>query len=225
MLPHQGHAAAKAIINRLETHKYVDQATRVVIVEFTVFNSMVNVWSAVRISAEMTASGGCTASSEFVTANLYEMVVDLKQGLSLIFRPVVLVEILTLLFYLSYAIVDVVGCYRMGRKECQAHVLEFVPIIHRLNLILYFIRVAIRFVGFTSLPGDVMPDSDMYYDYQTAAILSHLSTGIGAINSYVFGSSARVRRVGGGGRDHGPRIKSGTPTKWYRTCMVDNSVC
>ena len=70
MLPNRGYADAAAIIKDLEVGRYLDRSTRVVTVEFAVYNAMLDLWAVVRLAGEMTPAGGVVPTVELQTHNL-----------------------------------------------------------------------------------------------------------------------------------------------------------
>ena len=70
MLPNRGYADAAAIIEDLEVGRYIDRSTRVITVEFAVYNAMLDLWAVVRLAGEMTPAGGVIPTVELQTHNL-----------------------------------------------------------------------------------------------------------------------------------------------------------
>ncbi|CAF4732790.1 unnamed protein product, partial [Rotaria magnacalcarata] len=61
---------AKAELQNLYDNLWLDRGTRVVFLDFTVYNANINLFCQIKLTVEFPASGGAVASKSFATVKL-----------------------------------------------------------------------------------------------------------------------------------------------------------
>lgn len=64
---------SKSILSELKKWLWIDRGTRVVMIDFTVYNANINLFCIIQLMAEFPATGGVMTSSQFKTVKLLHL--------------------------------------------------------------------------------------------------------------------------------------------------------
>lgn len=172
------HDADQALHNILymKDHGYVDEQTRAVFVDFTVYNPMMNYWSIFRFVAESPKAGGMLMSHQLTTVRLYSVFE------SEILHWLVL-EIIVICFFLYFILEQVPKI----RQEGRAYLKQMSTMAHNANIIAYLLVWGFRFGAIAMLPpqDEIALDSDVFYQFRMASVYKSLSVYFNSLNAFL----------------------------------------
>ncbi|CAF3934368.1 unnamed protein product [Adineta steineri] len=115
---------ATAEVNDLEQNLWLDRGTRVVFLDFTVYNANINLFCQIKLTVEFPASGGAIASKTFSTVKLIRYVSSMDYF-------VLACEIIFVIFTLYYTVEEVLEIkhYRLQYFKVMWNVLDVVIIL------------------------------------------------------------------------------------------------
>ncbi|CAF1188330.1 unnamed protein product [Adineta steineri] len=115
---------ATAEVNDLEQNLWLDRGTRVVFLDFTVYNANINLFCQIKLTVEFPASGGAIASKTFSTVKLIRYVSSMDYF-------VLACEIIFVIFTLYYTVEEVIEIrhYRLQYFKVMWNVLDVVIIL------------------------------------------------------------------------------------------------
>ncbi|CAF4205861.1 unnamed protein product [Rotaria sp. Silwood2] len=99
------HQAAKAQLDSLNANLWLDRGTRVVFLDFTVYNANINLFCQIKLTVEFPASGGAVPSKSFSTVKLIRYVSSMDYF-------VLACEILFVIFTVYYTVEEVLEIAR-----------------------------------------------------------------------------------------------------------------
>ncbi|CAH1773828.1 unnamed protein product [Owenia fusiformis] len=130
---------ARLTLNEMWKNFWIDRQTRVVFIEFTVYNANINIFTVVTLMAEFPASGGIIPYATLHSFRLYMH--EGAQGLYNLACEIIFIIFLGYLIYQQFNV-----CRRVGRKgyfSAGWHVFDFLTIIGSLiAIVMYFMRYA-----------------------------------------------------------------------------------
>lgn len=175
VLPSDADAARETMLN-LQNWGYVDEATRFLSVEFTVYNAMVDVAVVGAVFVEIPAGGSVVPQYDSHTTRLYNLTTSRTT------RSVVL-EVLVCIYFIVYAILAVVRAKQYGVR----YYFGIIKSLHVLNIVLFFLGWVFRFMSLTAAPDadSVIVDSDIFYNFRPAATYNLISVYFTAFNAFL----------------------------------------
>ncbi|EQC37478.1 hypothetical protein SDRG_05081 [Saprolegnia diclina VS20] len=132
-------------IDALRTSKFFDKATRVVLIDFTLYNANTDQQSVVRLVAEHTMSGGLATQADCMTYRLYRNQVA-SDHVRLTLELLVLLQV----FFQLYA--ELRLCQRLGRAYWHMTA----NVAHALSLLLFIACAVLRVLCYLELPAITM---------------------------------------------------------------------
>jgi hypothetical protein len=164
------------MIRNLRPWRYIDAATLLFIVDVNVYNPQMDVFSVIRVAAELPKAGGVLPSIDLMTSRLYSYF----EGTETVWQAAELVVVaLIALFLVEEASKGVhYGIRYFTRLD---------TIIHNLNLLIYVCVWLLRAVAVANAPKaeDVVMDSDTFYDLRPAMGAKALSSYLNAFNAFL----------------------------------------
>ncbi|CAF0799310.1 unnamed protein product [Didymodactylos carnosus] len=118
------YATSKAILDDLEQNLWLDRSTRVVLLDFTVYNANINLFCQIRLMVEFPATGGAIPTQLFNTVKLIRYVSSMDYF-------VLACEVLFILFTAYYTIEEIIEIsrYRLHYFKTIWNILDVVIII------------------------------------------------------------------------------------------------
>jgi hypothetical protein len=154
---------AKEIIQELKAGRWVTEGTRVMFVDFTVYNANINLFCVVKYVFEFPAAGGVIATTKFMTMRLIRYVDDYDYF-------VLSCEIIFCLFILYYTVEEVLEIRHMGFYKYATN--SIWSVLDILILVFSYVAVLFNLYRYTTvankLPG-LIANEDDYANFDNLA--------------------------------------------------------
>lgn len=151
-------AGSLALVEDLKNNLWLDRGTRVVFIDFTVYNANINLFCVVRLVVEFPATGGALPSWQFRTVKLIRYVSNYDYFL-------MACEVLYILFIFYYIIEE---SLEIKRHKCKYfgsfwNCLDLLVIV--LSLVAFAFNIY-RTIKVDALLGDLLEDPTVYADFE-----------------------------------------------------------
>lgn len=156
--------------------RYIDLATRFLVLDLTVLNPSMNMWVGVRAFAEIPKSGAVVVSYQLTPVRLYSW----AESDTPLFA---VLEVALACFYAFYICQSAMHVRSRGcRSVCAVH-----SAMHNLNLLFYCAMWAFRLASLAELPdaASVHVRSNHVYDFTMAVALKVTSVHLASLNVFL----------------------------------------
>lgn len=113
---------SKSILSELKKWLWIDRGTRVVMIDFTVYNANINLFCIIQLMAEFPATGGVMTSSQFKTVKL----LHLKDNFDYFILGT---EIVYMLYILYYTVEEIIEIKMLKMKYFRGSIWNIVDLI------------------------------------------------------------------------------------------------
>lgn len=176
ILPNSNASEALEIIQAIKSGNYIDQHTRLVTIEMSIYNPMIDFMCSIRLSITFPKAGGLLPSSDMDVVRLYRWF----ETSSTLF---IVTEVITALFYIYYFVEAV----RDARKVGWRATFSGETLVQNTNIGFYATVWVLRGVSIAWAPpvDEVVVASDVYYSFRSAAVYKALSLYCNAVNAFL----------------------------------------
>lgn len=167
---------ALQLIHELRDGHYADEQTRVMYMDATFYNPMLNYWMVFRATIEATKAGGLLVSAQQNTVRLYTFFES--EALSWL-----IIECVVILFFLYFIWQQIVEIRVGGKKYLQ----QLSTLAHNANIVAYLMVWAFRIMSIAYLPpveGMVM-DAYKFYPVRLGATFKSISVYFNSLNAFL----------------------------------------
>jgi len=183
-------AQSSGIAHNLKLSRYVDLQTKVLFVDLTLYNPMLDHIAAVKLVAEITKSGGVMTSAEVEVVRLWENVTSADN----LFHALSFVLLGFYVYFIQHLFHRWRKCVTMHGKNRGSKLFwySFPTWLQLTNILFFFGGMGCSLYAVQLIPPVVDVTSDTFVDFGPAVRFKNMATAVQATNAFINWSSLIV---------------------------------